>query len=226
MYSHYAGGRQTPRFTDWLREQSEPAWTNAIDHRFTQEIATDRLAQDVFIRYLVNEYSFVQTSVTVLGYAIAKAPGMEEKARLAEALRGLTTDQKEFFLKAFRALDIPTHERAPRAFDSRVLSFRDTVLRAASHGGYEETIAAMLAAEWMYVTWSKRAQEQRPVEPHHAEWIRLHVTPLFEGHVAWMRDQLDRLGPALSPYRQADVAYIFRRVLELEIGFHDAAYGD
>jgi hypothetical protein len=33
----------------------------------------------------------------VLGYAIAKAPGMDEKAWLAEALRGLTTDQREFF---------------------------------------------------------------------------------------------------------------------------------
>jgi len=217
---------QMPRFTDWLRDQSEPAWTNATNHKFTRDIALDRLPEDVFRRYLINEYSFVQTSATVLGYAIAKAPGMDEKARLAEALRGLTTDQREFFMKTFDSLGVPAKERDTTISDSRVLSFRDTVLRAASHGGYEETLAAMLAAEWMYVTWSKLAHQERPSRPYYAEWIRLHVTPAFEGHVAWMRDQLDRLGPMLPPYRQADVAYIFKRTLELEIGFHDAPYVD
>ncbi len=28
-----------PRFTDWLREQSEPTWTQAVEHRFTRELA-------------------------------------------------------------------------------------------------------------------------------------------------------------------------------------------
>ena len=72
---------------------------------------------------------------------------MDEKARLAEALRGLTTDQREFFVKTFDSLGVPAKEQDTTISDSRVLSFRDTVLRAASHGGYEETLAAMLAAE-------------------------------------------------------------------------------
>ncbi len=89
------------RFSDWLRDQAEPAWTRAVEHRFTHEIADDALDESVFKRYLTNEYSFVVTAATLLGYAIAKAPSMDEKARLAEGLRGLTTEQRAFFMRAF-----------------------------------------------------------------------------------------------------------------------------
>src|SRR5712691_5822980 len=119
-------------FTDWLREQSEPAWTNATNHRFTRDIALDRLPEGVFRRYLINEYSSVQTSARVLGYAIAKAPGRDEKPWLAEALRGLTTDQREFFISPFGWLRVAEEERDTTVSDSPVLSFRDTVLRAAA----------------------------------------------------------------------------------------------
>lgn len=220
----YSTRRQSARFTEWLREWSEPAWTQATDHRFTHEIADDRLDDEVFRRYLMNEYSFVETSATVLGYAIAKAPSMDEKARLAEALRGLTVDQRAYFIKVFDGLRISSEQRETFRFPPAVLSFRDTVLRAAAHGGYEETLATMLAAEWMYLTWSKRASRKAPTRPYTAEWIELHVSAAFEDHVSWMRDQLDTYGPVLAPYRQAEVAYIFNRTLQLEIAFHDAPF--
>lgn len=220
----YSTRQQDARFTEWLRERSEPAWTQAIDHRFTHEIAEDRLDDEVFGRYLMNEYSFVETSATVLGYAIAKAPSIDQKARLAEALRSLTADQRAYFIKVFPALGISSGQRETFTFSPAVLSFRDTVLRAAAHGGYEESLATMLAAEWMYLTWSKRASQKAPVRPYTAEWIELHVSAAFEDHVSWMRGQLDMYGPALLPYRQAEVAYLFNRTLELEIAFHDAPF--
>lgn len=223
-YAEFSRLHDQSRFTDWLRQQAEPAWTAAVEHRFTYQIADDSLDEAVFKRYLVNEYSFVITAATLLGYAIAKAPKMEEKARLAEGLRGLTTDQRQFFMRAFDALGIPEAQWAAPISDSAVLVFRDTTVRAAAHGGFEESLATMLAAEWMYVTWSQRAHRRRPRHPYYAEWIALHVTPEFEGHVAWLRGRLDHYGPLLPPCRQAEVAYIFRRTLELEIAFHDAPY--
>lgn len=223
-YEEYVRVRDRARFTDWLREAAEPSWSHAIHHRFTYEIAEDRLDPEVFKRYLVNEYAFVVTAATVLGYAIAQAPSMDEKARLAEALHSLTTDQRSYFLRTFTALGISQDTSSDAPLPPAVLCFRDTALRAAAHGCYEETIAGMLAAEWLYLTWSERAQRARPSQPHAAEWIALHVTPGFERQVTWMRGQLDRYGPLLPSHRQADAAYIFGRILELEIAFHDAPY--
>src|SRR5437588_463419 len=218
------GRPKTIHFSDWLRQQSEPAWTATTRHRFTRELSGGRLDEAVFKRYLVNEYSFVKTSATVVGYAIAYAPSMEAKARLAAAAHALTTEQRAYFDRTFAALGVPPDEREPHTFDSAVLAFRDMVLGAAAHGRYEDTLATMLAAEWMYLTWSKRAADRLPSHPRFREWVEIHVTPAFEGHVAWMRGELDTLGPLVPPYRQAEVAYVFRRTLELEVGFHDAAY--
>ncbi len=223
-YADYARRSGLVRFTDWLRDQAGSSWTRAIEHRFTREIAEGTLDEAVFKRYLVNEYSFVITAATLLGYAIAKAPTMDDKARLTEGLRGLTTEQQAFFMRVFEALRIPETIWAAPINDSAVLAFRDTTIRAAAHGGYEEALATMLAAEWMYVTWSQRAHRHRPRHPHYAEWIALHVTPEFEGHAAWLRERLDLYGPQLAPHRQTEVAYIFKRTLDLEIAFHDAPY--
>ncbi len=218
------GARHEARFSDWLRARSGPTWAAATHHRFMQELSSGRLDEAVFKRYLVHEYSFVKTSAAVLGYAIAYAPSMDAKARLVDAARALTTEQRGYFERAFTALGVPASEREPRVLHSSVLAFRDTVLGAAAHGGYEETLATMLAAEWMYLTWSKRAAGRLPPHPLYKEWISIHVSPAFEAHVSWMRGELDALGPLIPAYHQAQVAYVFRRTLELEVGFHDAAY--
>ncbi len=212
------------RFTDWLREQGEPEWTQMMGHPFIRQIADGSLPGAVFARYLSNEYSFVDTSATVLGYAIARAPSMAEKARLAEALRGLTTVQREFFQRALPNVGSAEELQQARGFDPAVLALREFALRVAAHGGYEETLVGMLAAEWMYMSWCLEAIQQKPATPIYREWIQLHTEPPFTDHVEWMRGQLDALGPSLIRHRQQEVVYIFARMLELEVDFHHAPY--
>ena len=105
-------------------------------------------------------------------------------------------------------------------------AFRDGMLSLAAHGTYEEIVAGMAAAEWMYLTWNRAAHERRPSDPACGEWIALHVTSPFTDQVAWLLDELDRLGPQLAPARQHKLAATFRRTLILEIGFHDAPYAE
>ena len=58
----------------------------------------------------------------------------------------------------------------------------------------------------------------------YAEWIDLHAVPPFVEFVAWLRGQLDAAGPELSARREARVRRLFRRTVELEVAFFDAAY--
>jgi len=48
-FDDYAESHDDPRFTDWLRERSEPAWSNAVDHRFTQELGAGTLDEAVML---------------------------------------------------------------------------------------------------------------------------------------------------------------------------------
>ncbi len=46
----------------------------------------------------------------------------------------------------------------------------------------------------------------------------------FQEFVEWLRGQLDRHGPALSPERRETVVELFLKAVRLEKEFFDAAY--
>ena len=222
-YVHSTPGR---RFSEWLREEAEPFWTRMVGHRMTRDMTADCLPADVLLRYLVYEHDFVETAVTIFGYALVKAPGIAEQTRLAAALQGLTTDQLAWFRRVFDALGVSDDQRVVADPPPAVSAFRDGMLSLAAHGTYEEILTGIAAAEWMYLTWCRTAHARRPSDPVCGEWIALHVTPPFTDQVAWLLDELDRLGPELAPVRQHKLAAAFRRTLILEIGFHDAPYAE
>lgn len=223
-FAGYVRSRPGARFSEWLRDEAEPCWTRMVGHRMTRDMAADSLPADVLRRYLVYEHDFVETAVTILGHALVKAPGIAEQTRLVAALQGLVTDQLAWFRRVFGALGVSDDQRVVTDPPPAVSAFRDGMLSLAAHGSYEEIIAAMAAAEWMYLTWSRAAHARRPKNPVCGEWIALHVARPFVDQVAWLRDELDCLGPQLTPARQRQLAAAFRRTLVLEIGFHDAPY--
>jgi thiaminase/transcriptional activator TenA len=76
----------------------------------------------------------------------------------------------------------------------------------------------------VYCTWGVAHADASPERFYLAEWVDLHSVPAFESFVAWLRTELDREGPTLSPRREARVARHFRRAVDLEVAFFDAAY--
>jgi thiaminase/transcriptional activator TenA len=211
-------------FTQWLRDSSGDLWDGAVLHRFTKAIGDDVLPEEVFRSYLLQEYAFVETSATVLGYTIAKAPSMREKAKLTQALAGLTTTQEEFFQRAFQHLEVPRSDWDHPVLANPVQAFQDFVVRTAATGAYEEPLTTMLAAEWIYLTWCTAASKTPASGSLVRNWVDLHVASDFEEGVSWLREQLDEIGPQLSSQRQLRLAQLFVRTLDLEIVFHDVPF--
>ena len=222
-YETYAEQVEQPRFTDWLRERSEPTWTEAVEHRFTQELVDGTLDDDVMARYLVQDYAFVNTLVGTFARAVEGAPTMAEKRRLIEFLDAITSDENEYFKRSFDALDVPESERTDPELAPATAAFEDLLVRAGEEGGYAETLAVLVPAEWIYLEWASGVDEP-PEQFYLAEWIELHAIPSFRSFVEWLREELDRVGPTLSPRRQQRVAELFERTVDLEAAFFDAAY--
>lgn len=213
------------RFTEWLRDRSEPDWTTATEHRFTEELAADTIDDDVFRNYLVADYRFVETLTSTIAYAAAQAPGVDERVRFAEFLTTVGTDETDYFERSFDALSVHESERGGPPQSPVVREFDDLLRRASHEGGYAESLAVFVPAEWVYLTWASRAAEdERPDRFYLDEWIDLHAIPPFEAFVDWLRGQLDTVGPTLSPTRQREVARLFERTVALEVVFFDAAY--
>ena len=223
-FDDYAESHDDPRFTDWLRERSEPAWSNAVDHRFTQELGAGTLDEAVMADYLRQDYAFVDTLVGVFGYAVGQAPTMAEKRRFVEFLDVVTDDEDDYFERSFNALDVPVERWQTPTRTETTGSFIDLLLAAKQQGGYAETLAVLVPAEWIYRAWATREADDRPEQFYFAEWIDLHANDGFVAFVSWLREQLDTVGPTLSPRRQQRVARLFERTVTHEVAFFDAAY--
>jgi thiaminase/transcriptional activator TenA len=220
-FDAYAADREDARFTEWLRERSEPDWTAAVDGRFVRELGDGTVPDPVFRRYLEQDYAFVETLTGTFGHALGEAPSMAAKARLAGFLGTITNEENDYFERSFEALD-GDPEATP---DATTRAFVDLLERAGRQGGYAETLAVLVPAEWTYETWAAGV-ESRPDAFYLDEWVELHANPAFVDFVAWLRAELDREGAAVSARRQRRLDALFRRTVELERAFFEAPYGD
>jgi len=211
-------------FTAGMRAAAGSTWETSLNHRFFREVAADTLDDTVFQRYLRVEYGFVDCAARVLGYAVAKAPSFTERRKLALGLHGLVTDQQDYFMAAFARAGMPAALRSAVPPDALSQPLHDLFLGTAQTEGYEEILACILGAEWMYLTWCQTAHKTPSRIGVIADWVALHAAGAFADHVSWVRSELDARGPDLNAQRQSRLATLFRETLGAEMSFHDAAY--
>ncbi|RZV06403.1 thiaminase/transcriptional activator TenA [Natrinema hispanicum] len=216
-------GGDEPRFTEWCRARSEPNWTGATEHRFTEELHAGTIDDAAFRRYLVQDYAFLETLVGTFGHALGDAPSMAAKSRLADFLETLTDDEDDYFERSFDALEVAAAERTEPTLQPVTRALQDLLERAAREGGYAETLAVLVPAEWIYRSWAGMGTAL-PDRDYLSEWVTIHDNPAFDEFVAWLRSELDREGAAASQRRQQRLARLFERTVELEVAFFDAAF--
>jgi thiaminase/transcriptional activator TenA len=211
-------------FTEELKTQTQPEWTDTTEHRFTEELIDGTIPDEVFRRYLVQDFAFVNTLASAIGHGAGQAPTLAAKAELATFLQVVATDETDYFERAFDTLSVSESDRRSPTLRPTTDRFDDLLTRAALEGGYAETLAVIVPAEWIYLTWASRAGEQRPERFYLAEWIDLHTGNGFESTVAFLREELDSIAPTLSRRRRHRVSRLFEQTVALEADFFEMAY--
>jgi thiaminase/transcriptional activator TenA len=225
-FASYVASKPGSGFSEWLRAANRGPWADMIGHRFCRDMATDRLPDAVFIRYLRYEHAFVRGAVGIFAHALAKAQTAADQDHLIGVLVGLAGEQEAYFRRTLAALGVDAEPLDPVTLPEAARGLRDAVVTIAASDDFAEILAAMLAAEWMYLTWCEEAHASGPQQPGPLDWIELHLEAGFRAQVAWLRRRLDELGPDLPPERQGRCADHFGRVLLLEIAFHEAPYAE
>ncbi|MGN7737728.1 TenA family protein [Ensifer sp. 22564] len=213
----------TETLSDQILRENAAVFEAMVNHRFVEDIVLERLSNQVFERYLVYESAFVETAISIFAFATAKARTIEQKRWLIVVLDALANQQIAYFERIFaeRGIDASAYD----VNRPEVEAFRCGMLDIASNGGFLDTVATMFAAEWMYWTWSKRAVHVAFVDPHLKEWVEMHADDDFAAQAKWLKQQLDEAGIALDASERRRLSAIFGRTQQLEIAFHDAAYG-
>src|SRR6185503_14225049 len=209
------------RFTEAMVAANAPLWRAATMHRFVRELGADTLPDDVFRRYLVQDFAFIEALVTLLGFAVARAPNMTAKRRLAGFLGAVTGDETNYFERALAALGAANAFAAPDkiALNATTERFCLAMAAAGERGTYADILAIVAPAEWVYLEWARACPLPGPKRFYLKEWIELHAIPAFADFVEWLRGELDREAAAADAATRERLAGLFRATLALERDF-------
>ena len=212
------------KFSEYLRNSSGKLWNEATNHKFTNELKNDKLEEHIFKKYIIQDYIFIETLVTLIGKAVYLSPNMNSKIKWANFLYAITSDENNYFQRSFDALDVSKEERTNTKLFLTISDFSKLMLEVANTGTYEEILAVILAAEWVYYTWASNAKKPYPKRFYLSEWITLHNNSSFKATLDWIKKELDITSQKLTISEQHKVANLFIKIVRLEVSFFDACY--
>lgn len=208
-----------PGFAEGARRAAGADWDAACHHPFTVALGDGRLDPGAMADYLVQDYAFVGTLVSMVGFAIGRAPDISAQGRLAGFLAAVTSEENTYFQRSFEALRVPQPDRrAPRlepVSQQLIAAMQD----AGAKGSYGEILATLLPAEWIYLTWAEAQANKAPDDFYFRDWIELHANDGFRAFVMWLKDETDRAATEAGETERAAMARRFARMVRLEVDF-------
>jgi len=170
----------------------------------------------------VQDYGFVDPFTALIGFAIGRAPSMEDRVVLGQFMGMLTSDEDSTFQRTFEAFAVPAAQREAPDYLPETRAFQALLRETGRAGGYAEILAALVVTEWIYLEWALRVTRAEGLHPLVGEWIDLHDNPAFQDFVAWLRRRLDEEAEALDDAAFTRMADCFRETVAKERAFHDA----
>jgi thiaminase/transcriptional activator TenA len=213
-----------PGFAETARRQVAADWQAACGHPFTAALGDGTLPPRVMADYLVQDYAFIGTLVSLIGFAIGRAPDMPAKLRLSAFLAALTSEENTYFQRSFEALEVPAAERDRPELHPVSEKLLAVMRDAGQTGSYGEILATLLPAEWIYLEWAEAQAHKAPGAPEAfwlREWIELHANPAFRDFVRWLRAETDRAAERADAAERAAMTERFARLVALEVEFFD-----
>lgn len=208
-------------YSGQLRDASQAEWRAAVDNDFVRGLGDGTLPEAAFRGYLIQDYRFLDTLVSVVGFAVARAPDLPAKARYAEFLGVLTGSENDYFQRSFEALGVSERDLA-NTEDSPVLAaFRRNMTVAAEAGTYADLLSVFLPAEWIYLDWARSVADGPATQFYYREWIDMHAAAPFADFVGWLQQEMDGSAPAPDSDADRRIRRSFARMVELERAFFE-----
>ena len=207
-------------FSKQLRMASEPHWSEAISHRFVNELLAGSVADSVMSRYLIQDHRFIDNFLILLGAALSSADRFASRVVLGRFIGMISSDENDYFLRAFNSLGVTEAERMEQPDGEPTKGLNAIMREAVGTGSYAAALSVLAVAEGIYMDWGLRATRPYPENFVHTEWITLHNSPYFCGFVTFLRSELDRVGPENAELCRD----YFIRTVRLEKAFFDDAY--
>lgn len=202
------------RFSRVLWRNHLPIAEACLATSFVQRLGDGSLPRDSFAAYVAQDAFFLDAFARAYALAAAAAPDRAAMQSFASLLDGALKELELHRGYAARwGIDLDRIAPHPAA-----LAYTTFLLATAKGGNAVTTCAAMTPCMRLYAWLGAELRRAHPDAPHeYAEWIRTYSDPGFHDLAASIEALMDRLGGSL-----ADLAPLYRRAMELELGFFEA----
>lgn len=197
-------------FTDELYEAARPLWDAQLDHPFVRGLADGSLPEEIFRRWVLQDYRYLIEFSRIFAWAAAKADRLESMSWYARAL-DLTLHTEMDLHREYAArfgLTPEDLEAAPMWPTTR--AYTDFLVRTAADGDAAELLAALLPCAWGYVHIARElARGEPPEDARYAEWIEQYASDEFKAASDWLRGELDRVSAGATEEKKTRLREIF-----------------
>jgi thiaminase/transcriptional activator TenA len=186
----------------------------ALAHPFVKGIADGTLPRERFAGYVAQDAFFLEAFAR--GYALGVVHSTDRAGldAFADLLAGVRGELRLHGAYAARwGIDLAEVEPLPAT-----LAYTDFLLATASLGGTALTCAAMTPCMRLYAFLGQSLADRAAPDGDYADWVTTYADPGFEELAGTLERLLD-----VAPDSPA-VQRAYRRAMQLEIGFFDAAW--
>ncbi|MCZ2815361.1 TenA family protein [Modestobacter sp. VKM Ac-2984] len=187
----------------------------ALAHPFVQGIADGSLPRELFAGYVAQDAFFLESFARAYALGAAHSPDRAGLDVFADLLAGVREELRLHEGYAARwGIDLAAVEPLPAT-----LAYTEFLLATASLGGAGLTCAAMTPCMRLYAHLGQSLAGRSAST--YGEWVTTYADPGLEELTGTLERLLDGTAADTPAVRRA-----YRRAMELEVGFFDAAWRD
>lgn len=215
------------KLSEILFSKTKELWDQSAEKPFVIEMAKGTLDKELFKRYMLQDYLYLQEYIGILKSIRDIAEDEETKAFLGKIVDGTAREIESVHMHNMEELGI-TREDIEKSRMFPVISEYNGYMRSCvDEFGLLGGLAALLQCSWVYAYIAEdavRKHKEEIVKSEYRSWFEAYTCQSYlDTNQIWI-DLLDEQSAGISEAKTAEMCRIFERCARFENEFWDALY--
>ena len=215
------------KLSEILFSKTKELWDQSAEKPFVIEMAKGTLDKELFKRYMLQDYLYLQEYIGILKSIRDIAEDEETKAFLGKIVDGTAREIESVHMHNMEELGI-TREDIEKSRMFPVISEYNGYMRSCvDEFGRLGGLAALLQCSWVYAYIAEdavRKHKEEIVKSEYRSWFEAYTCQSYlDTNQIWI-DLLDEQSAGISEAKTAEMCRIFERCARFENEFWDALY--
>lgn len=215
------------KFSQILYENVSEVWQKTHQHPFVVGMGTGELPEELFIRYMKQDYVFLIDYAKLFALGSVKAHDIETMAQFAKLLDETLNGEMDLHRQYANRFGIMNQQLADTKPAPINLAYTRYMLNVAQNGSLAELVSTLLPCMWSYWEIGKMLEEKFPgslEHPLYGEWIKMYSSSEFGSLASWLINLLDELTDGKPERELKVITEHFLTTSRFEYMFWDMVY--